>query len=238
MMTRDFNTQLDEALELVRQGASTETVVRAFPDAAELIGVAQRLQILAPTPALSLADGRRRFLNEAARLDARRVSTVNLFGRWLSRSAFAALAIALLVLVVGATITLAAGGVFPILAPAPTATITPTAVPTSSPTPQATLTPEPSITPEPSQTPVLTKRLSTPLAPAMLPTDKPTMAPTMTPSAMPAMMPTAMPTAMPSMAPTRQATMMPTHQPTMMPTRRPAMQPTTMSTRHPTMPHP
>jgi len=67
-MSRDFETRLDDALTQLAQGASPGTRLADAPEAANLIAVVRELQMLAPAPQPRLADGRRRFLNEAARL--------------------------------------------------------------------------------------------------------------------------------------------------------------------------
>jgi len=67
-MSRDFETRLDNALTQLAQGESPDAVLADAPEAANLIAVARELQILALAPQPRLAEGRRRFLNEAARL--------------------------------------------------------------------------------------------------------------------------------------------------------------------------
>ncbi len=90
-MSRDLETRLDDALA---PGALADA-----PEVASLVAVARELQILAPTPQPRLADGRRRFLNEAARL----VQPPRVFERALARPARAfGLAAALVLIVIGA----------------------------------------------------------------------------------------------------------------------------------------
>jgi hypothetical protein len=79
-MSRDFETRLDNALAQLDQGASPDAVLADVPEAANLITVARELQMLAPAPQPRLAEGRRRFLNEVARL----IQPPHFWGRVLS----------------------------------------------------------------------------------------------------------------------------------------------------------
>jgi hypothetical protein len=65
-MSRDFETRLDDALAQLASGALPDAAFADAPEAASLIAVARELQILAPTPQPRLAEGRRRFLSQAA----------------------------------------------------------------------------------------------------------------------------------------------------------------------------
>ncbi len=67
MASLDFETKLDEALRNVAEGKSDDAL-RQMPEAADLIKVAQRIQLLKPAPEPHLAQGRERVLAEAARL--------------------------------------------------------------------------------------------------------------------------------------------------------------------------
>lgn len=69
MASLDFKTKLDEALRYLAEGKSDDAL-RKMPEAADLIKVAQRLQLLKPAPEPSLAQGRERFMSEASRLRA------------------------------------------------------------------------------------------------------------------------------------------------------------------------
>jgi hypothetical protein len=95
-MSRDLETRLDDALARLASGNSPDAALADASDVADLIVVARELQILAPTPQPRLAEGRRKFLNEAARLaqPARR------FGRGIPRSAPAFVFAAMFVLMV------------------------------------------------------------------------------------------------------------------------------------------
>ncbi|MEW5717407.1 MAG: hypothetical protein AB1817_02150 [Chloroflexota bacterium] len=98
-MSRDFETQLDDALTRFASGASPDTASADAPEVANLVAVARALQILAPTPQPRLANGRHRFLNEAARV----VQSPRIFERVLARPARTfGLAAALVLLVIGA----------------------------------------------------------------------------------------------------------------------------------------
>ncbi len=83
MTERDFESRLDNGLKQMVPDASVDSLNASEPDVAELIRVAQHLQILAPTPEPQLADGRRRFLNQATR----RLEQKSGFTNWLCRAA-------------------------------------------------------------------------------------------------------------------------------------------------------
>lgn len=78
-MSRDFETRLDDALAQLTNGASVD--LTDVPESANLVALARELQILAPTPPPRLAEGRRRFLNQAAHL----VQPPRLFERAMAR---------------------------------------------------------------------------------------------------------------------------------------------------------
>ena len=67
-MSRNFETRLDDALTQLATGATLDAELADVPEVANLIIVARELQILAPAPQPRLAEGRRKFLNEAARM--------------------------------------------------------------------------------------------------------------------------------------------------------------------------
>ncbi len=66
MVTSDFETKLDRALAHLAEGKADDGL-RDMPEATDLIKVAQRLQILKLSPEPRLAEGRQRFMSEAAR---------------------------------------------------------------------------------------------------------------------------------------------------------------------------
>jgi hypothetical protein len=83
MASLDFETKLDEALRHLAEG-KPDDAVHSMPEAADLIKVAQRIQLLKPAPEPRLAQGRERLLSEAARLRAparARPSLLRLFPR-------------------------------------------------------------------------------------------------------------------------------------------------------------
>jgi hypothetical protein len=82
-MSRDFETQLDDALAQPAPSASPDATLADASEVASLVAVARALQILAPAPQPRLADGRRRFLNETARL----VQSPRIFERAMRRPA-------------------------------------------------------------------------------------------------------------------------------------------------------
>jgi hypothetical protein len=72
-MSRDIETRLDDAWSQVTRNASSDVVSAEAPEVMNLIAVARELQLLAPTPQVRLAEGRRKFLDQAARaIEARR----------------------------------------------------------------------------------------------------------------------------------------------------------------------
>jgi hypothetical protein len=87
MTEHDFESRLDDVLQAALD-APVDNLNASEPDNAELIRVAQHLEILAPTPEPRLADGRRRFLNEAARRLEQRGRFTNWFGRAVHRPAW------------------------------------------------------------------------------------------------------------------------------------------------------
>jgi hypothetical protein len=74
-MSRSFETRLDDAL--------ADAALADAPEVTKLVAVARELQVLAPTPQPRLAEGRHRFLNEAARL----VQPPHIFERMMVRPA-------------------------------------------------------------------------------------------------------------------------------------------------------
>ncbi len=120
MATVDFETKLDDALTRLAQGAPVETVKRDVPEAADLIAVAQRLQLLEPTPEPHLAAGRARLLQQAAEPERPRVS----FG-WIRRPVLA-LAALIIVLVAASMMFVGATPGFATPSLTPTYTATPT----------------------------------------------------------------------------------------------------------------
>ena len=133
MTERDFESRLDSALKRMTVDAPVEHSSGSEPETAELIRVAQRLQVLAPAPTPRLADGRRRFLNEAARQLDQSGNTSNWFGRVTHRPALA-LAMILVLLVFAASAMM----VFSQSNPALPMTWTQTAEPTFTATPTKT----------------------------------------------------------------------------------------------------
>lgn len=69
MASLDYETRLDNALQKLAQGRSDDAL-REMPEASDLINVAHQLQSLEPAPEPHLAEGRARFMAEAARLGA------------------------------------------------------------------------------------------------------------------------------------------------------------------------
>jgi hypothetical protein len=67
-MSRDFETRLDNALTQLADGALPDAALADAPEVANLVAIAREFQVLAPIPQPRLAEGRRRFLNEVARL--------------------------------------------------------------------------------------------------------------------------------------------------------------------------
>lgn len=128
-MSPDFETRLDSALTQLANGASPHAVLTDAPESAHLIAVAHELRLLAPTPQPRLAEGRHRFLNEAARL----IQPTRVFERVMSRPVrtfgFAAV---LLLIVVGVLVIVETGlfvGNVPVSSSS-TLTMSPTYIPT------------------------------------------------------------------------------------------------------------
>ncbi len=133
MTERDFESRLDIALKQMAIDTPVENPSGSEPETAELIRVAQHLQILAPAPTPQLADGRRRFLNEAARQLDQSGNISNWFGRVAHRPALA-FAMILVLLVFAASAMM----VFSQTNPALPMTWTQTAEPTLTATPTKT----------------------------------------------------------------------------------------------------
>jgi hypothetical protein len=129
MSERDFESKLDDALRRLMLDVPVDDLTASEPDAADLIRVARRLQVLAPTPAPQLADGRRRFLSLAARRLDRGGSIVDWFRRTAPRPALA-FAVALVALLVAASAM-----IFSQSNPALQMTLTQTVAPTFTATP-------------------------------------------------------------------------------------------------------
>ncbi len=129
MATRDFETRLDDTLTKFVQDKSRDTAISQVPDAADLISLADHLQILTPAPEPRLAEGRRKFLNEAARLqDSRAVQ------RRVLSLAFASV----IVLIVGSLLVIIATTGLGFQAnPTLQATLMPTQAPALSATPKS-----------------------------------------------------------------------------------------------------
>ncbi len=87
MASLDYESKLDEALRYLADGKS-EDALRKMPEAADLINVAQRLQLLKAAPEPRLGQGRERLLSEAARLRAAAAARP-LLCRWLPRPVLA-----------------------------------------------------------------------------------------------------------------------------------------------------
>ncbi|MBM3127257.1 MAG: hypothetical protein FJ009_01315 [Chloroflexi bacterium] len=103
-MSCDFETRLDDAL-----AGSASSDLAAAPEVANLIAVARELHILAPTPQPRLADGRRRFLNEAARA----IQPPHIFQRVIARPVRTFGFAAMLVLIVVGALLIAQTSFFP-----------------------------------------------------------------------------------------------------------------------------
>jgi hypothetical protein len=101
MTEHDFESRLDDVLQTALD-APVDNLNASEPDVAELVQVAQHLQILAPAPAPQLANSRRRFLNEAARRLEQRGGFSNWLGRAVHRPAWA-FAMVLVVIVFAAS---------------------------------------------------------------------------------------------------------------------------------------
>ncbi len=129
MATCDFETRLDDTLTQFVQDKSRDTAISQAPDAADLISLADHLQILTPAPEPRLAEGRRKFLNEAARLqDSRAVQ------RRVLSLAFASV----IVLIVGSLLVIIATTGLGFQAnPTLQATLMPTQAPALSATPKS-----------------------------------------------------------------------------------------------------
>lgn len=133
MATRDFETELDDALTQLAHGTPIDALKRDVPEAANLLSVAQRLQLLEPTPEPRLAAGRARLMRQAAERARPRES----FG-WFRRPVFALVAIVLVVLAVSMMFVGAVPGfATPVMTPTYTATPTNAASPSPN---QHTLT--------------------------------------------------------------------------------------------------
>ena len=98
-MSRDFETLLDNALIQLANSVLPDAALADAPEVANLVAVARELQILAPAPQPRLAEGRRRFLNQAARLDLPRRVFERVVARPIRAFGFAA---ALVLIVIGA----------------------------------------------------------------------------------------------------------------------------------------
>jgi hypothetical protein len=109
MMSGDFEGKLDEALSRLTNGEPLAEIAERVPDAADLLHMAQRIQILSPAPLPNLAAGRSKFLIEAARVNARQPNLGRTRRQMIPRRALALASIAVFVLIVGGTIALAAG---------------------------------------------------------------------------------------------------------------------------------
>ncbi len=134
MTTRDIESRLDDALTRLSQGASRDTRISRASDVSDLISLAEYLQILAPAPEPRLEEGRRKFLQEAARM-AKPPAEARL------RLSFAIAA--MVVLIVGIVMVAAAmsGRAGSFANPSLQATMTPTHAPTFSVTPSSMFTP-------------------------------------------------------------------------------------------------
>ena len=130
MTERDFESRLDDALKQITFDAPFENLNGSELDTAELVQVAQRLQILAPAPAPRLTDGRRRFLNQAARSLDQSKSISDWVRRVAHRPALA-VAIVLVLIVFAASAMM----VFSQSSPALQITSTQTSAPTFTATP-------------------------------------------------------------------------------------------------------
>jgi hypothetical protein len=94
MASLDYESKLDEALKYLAEGKSDDAI-RSMPEAADLIKVAERLQLLKSAPEPHLAQGRDRFMSEAARLRAP-VGARPSLRRWLPRPVLAFLTVFIL----------------------------------------------------------------------------------------------------------------------------------------------
>ena len=125
MTERDLESRLDDALKQMALDSPLEDLNGSEPDTAELVRVAQRLQILAPVPVPQLADGRRRFLNEAARRFEPRAGFLSWFGRVAHRPALA-FAMALVLIIFAASAMMVFSQSNPALQITSTQTLAPT----------------------------------------------------------------------------------------------------------------
>ncbi len=125
MTERDFESRLDDALNPLALDAPVDNLNASEPDMAELVRVAHHLQMLAPTPEPQLADGRRRFLHQAAR----RLEHSSGFTNWLGRAAHRparAFAVVVVVIVFAASAMLVFSQSNPALQITSTQTLAPT----------------------------------------------------------------------------------------------------------------
>ncbi len=154
MNDRDFETKLDDALTQFAQGASVDTEMKRAPDVADLISLVEHLQILAPVPDVRLTEGRRKFLNEAARLVEPRVAP-----RRVPAFAFATLIVLLMAGILIAAVVFGQSGSSD--TPSMQATLEPTQSPTYSETPRTMIAPNRAI-PNVGTVPVHTSQIHVP----------------------------------------------------------------------------
>ena len=137
MISDDFETKLDEALNQFAGGDSSEQITACIPETDELLQVARRLRVLAPAPMPNLANGRRVFLTEAAVLGAKPASAHRWPWQPSPRRVLAFAGSAVFVLLVGVMITFTAGSLLARIPDVPAwwSSSTPTMHPTYTATP-------------------------------------------------------------------------------------------------------
>ncbi len=71
-MAGNFETLLDDALNRSREALPTGAEGKEMPEIAGLVALARQVTVLAPAPPFHLAEGRRKFLDEAERVSTQR----------------------------------------------------------------------------------------------------------------------------------------------------------------------
>lgn len=105
MMAGNFETLLDDALNQSGEASPTNTAGQETSEIAGLVSVARQVKVLAPAPPFRLTEGRRKFLDEAERVMAKRAQ--RRWGRgWLEPRPAWLVSMAVIVLFTGAAFTL------------------------------------------------------------------------------------------------------------------------------------